>query len=53
MNATEKIIPKSGTGIFANATGTFTDHGTFGISDWTTMDGWALFRMAGVICGVQ
>jgi hypothetical protein len=53
LNATEKIIPKSGTGIFANATGTFTDHGTFGVSDWITMDGWALFRAVGVVCGVE
>ena len=52
MTAVETIIMGSGTGRFAGATGTFTDHGSFGISDWITMDGWSIFTTHGSICGV-
>jgi len=52
LNAVETIIPGSGTGRFAKATGTITDHGSFGISDPVTMDGWAIFTSHGAICGV-
>jgi hypothetical protein len=53
MDAIEKIVPGSGTGRFKGATGQLSDHGTFGISDWGTMDGWALFTARGSICGVR
>jgi hypothetical protein len=52
LNAVETIIPGSGTGRFSNATGRFTTHGEFGVSDLETMDGWASFTTHGAICGV-
>ena len=53
LNAVEKIILGSGTGRFVHATGTITTHGPFGVSDWTTMDGWATFTSHGAVCGVD
>ena len=53
LNAVETIIPGSGTGRFANATGTLTTHGNFGISDWITMDGWAIFTSHASVCGAS
>ncbi len=53
LNAVETIVPDSGTGRFAEATGHFTDHGTFGVSNWATMDGWSLFTKHGEICGIE
>jgi len=52
LNAVENIVPGSGTGMFANATGTMTTHGAFGILN-EQMDGWALFRTDGAICGIK
>lgn len=51
LNAVETIIPGSGTGRFAKATGALTTHGDFGITDWATMDGWAFFTSHGSVCG--
>jgi hypothetical protein len=51
LNAVETIIQGSGTGRFAKATGTLTDHGPFGISNLDTMDGWAILTTHGSICG--
>jgi hypothetical protein len=51
MNALENIVPGSGTGRFKGATGQIADHGPFGISNWVTMDGWAVFTAHGTICG--
>jgi hypothetical protein len=52
LNAVETIIPGTGTGRFSNASGQFTTHGEFGVSDPKTMDGWATFTTHGAICGV-
>jgi hypothetical protein len=54
MNAVETITPGSGTGRFSGATGTFSDHGTFGISNGPNPgDGWAIFTTHGAICGAR
>jgi hypothetical protein len=53
LNAVEKIIPGSGTGRFAGATGNITTHGAFGISDWVTLEGWAFFTSHGSVCGAK
>jgi hypothetical protein len=51
LNAVETIMAGSGTGRFANATGTLATHGDFGVYDWVTMDGWAIFTSHGSLCG--
>lgn len=53
LNAVGKIILGSGTGRFVHATGTITTHGPLGVSDGTTMDGWATFTSHGAVCGVD